>query len=681
MRGSKVPVEKCSTRILHLEDCEPDAELVQFAVARQMPGAVVVHARNGKEFSRALAEHATGPRFDIVLSDYTLPDTDGLEAIGLVRQVDTELPAIVVTGTLGEERTLQVLRAGATDMVLKSRLEQLVPAIRRAVLEAAQRRQTREMQEALGHQTCRLQVMTHALSAIVEREDWRAAAAALLAHAMNATQSRAGVMAALLPGRELQLLVTQGLEPAELASAPAWHAALGAVIRGEPFVQNEVLPAPLDAIGPVLVATFGRSGAPVGAMVLAGAAHPYTAADVREAEILQDVGGALFDSFRRRTEQDQLQAQFLQAQKLEAVGRLAGGVAHDFNNMLTVISGYTDLLLDELDSDHSMRAMLEPIARTAERAKALTRQLLVFSRKQTPLVRQADLCQLVKDFQKMLNRVLGEDLTLVVETDPSPCPIEADIGQIEQVLMNLVLNARDAMPGGGRVVVSVHPAADEVLLEVADTGTGMTPEVLAHLFEPFFTTKEPGRGTGLGLSTAYAIVERFGGRIAVNSRPGSGTRFTIRLPRCTSAAPPAAAVPAPVRLEGSSSILLVEDDHEVRDMARQILERAGYTVVAQPGPREALSWYETHTPPQLVVTDVVMPDMRAPELVSRLRAIKPDLRVLYMSGYPEAGWGPTTDLSSLTPFVAKPFSPRSLLASVRASLEVPQAHLDAAGES
>ena len=387
------------------------------------------------------------------------------------------------------------------------------------------------------------------------------------------------------------------------------------------------------------------------------------------------------------TERRELETQLRQMQKMEAVGRLAGGVAHDFNNLLTVISGYTALLLESLDAEDTRRLYTEEIAKASRRAAELTRQLLAFGRKQILAPRALDLNALVLDAEKMLCQLIGEDVTLVTVLHPEIGHVRADPGQLHQVLLNLAVNARDAMPQGGTLTFetveippgqaeAVHPdltSGSYALLKVSDTGRGMAEEVKTHLFDPFFTTKELGRGTGLGLSTVYGIIKQSGGHIEVESEVGRGSTFKIYLPR-VEAAPSAesGAVPAPRASQGWETVLLVEDQEEVRAFTRFILERAGYTVFETADADQALRIRREHPGPiHLLIVGVVMPRMSGRELAERLAL--PGLRVLYVSGYADDAVVRHGGVEAGAALLQKPFSPLILLAKVREVLDQPEA--------
>ncbi len=367
-----------------------------------------------------------------------------------------------------------------------------------------------------------------------------------------------------------------------------------------------------------------------------------------------------------------LEEQLRQSQKMEAVGRLAGGVAHDFNNLLTVIAGYAALLRDDLGTGEQPE--LDEIQAAVKRAAELTRQLLTFSRKQVLQPQVLDVNTVVTGMEGMLRRLIGEDITLVTALSGDLGKVKADPGQMEQVIMNLVVNARDAMPSGGKLLIESKSvrleqgqltklaAGPYIQLSVSDTGHGMTPETASRIFEPFFTTKEVGKGTGLGLATALGIMEQSGGTLTVESKVGVGTIFRAYLP-LTAEQPGTASGGRPAESNGAASatVLLVEDETPLRRLISQVLKSAGHNVLDAAGGEEALALSVRHSGPiDLLLTDVVMPGMRGPELVAKLRARRPQINVLYMSGY-DNDLIDQKSLESTASFLQKPFSPRALL--------------------
>jgi PAS domain S-box-containing protein len=386
------------------------------------------------------------------------------------------------------------------------------------------------------------------------------------------------------------------------------------------------------------------------------------------------------------TEQRSLETQFRQAQRLEAVGRLAGGVAHDFNNVLTAITGYSDLLLEELGPGDSKRSDVEEIKAAALRATSLTRQLLAFSRKQVFQSRVLDLNEVVQTLEKMLRRLIGEDVKLGLSLTPALGAVRADPGQIEQVILNLAVNSRDAMASGGSLTIeTANVVLDEayarehagalpgryVMLAVSDTGTGMDAETRSHIFEPFFTTKELGKGTGLGLSTVYGIVKQSGGYVWVYSEPGRGATFKVYLP-LVDEQPEAVGLVAPPQpvAGGRETVLLAEDDPSVRAIVAEVLTQKGYRVLRAPDGQAALEMAHGHPEEiSLLVTDIVMPGMTGRELAEALSAERPALRVLYMSGYTDDAVVRHGVLTEGMPYLQKPFAPRALASKVREVLD------------
>ncbi|MCG8592360.1 MAG: PAS domain-containing protein [Proteobacteria bacterium] len=385
------------------------------------------------------------------------------------------------------------------------------------------------------------------------------------------------------------------------------------------------------------------------------------------------------------TREAQLEQELLQAQKMEAVGQLAGGVAHDFNNLLTVISGHGEQLLDDMPDQDRRRADAEQILEAADRAASLTRQLLVFSRRRSLQTRVLDLNRKVKELDPMLSRLIGEDVEFRYELAEHPLAIEVDPSQVEQVIVNLVVNARDAMDRGGTITIRTAegadpetvarldlPAGEYVLLQVSDTGMGMDEETRRHAFEPFFTTKELGKGTGLGLSTVYAIAQQSGGGATVASEPGRGATFEVLFPRVdriveSEEEPPPRPLQGLVRHE---TILVVEDESAIRRLVVETLARKGYEVLEASNGREALELASRYDAPiDLLVTDVVMPEMSGPELCQHLQRERPGCRVLFMTGYANDSFPGATRLDPTDSLLEKPFRPRALIQHVREVLE------------
>jgi nitrogen-specific signal transduction histidine kinase/ActR/RegA family two-component response regulator len=384
---------------------------------------------------------------------------------------------------------------------------------------------------------------------------------------------------------------------------------------------------------------------------------------------------------REQAKEEQLR----QVQKMESIGTLAGGIAHDFNNLMTAVTGYSELALRSLSPDDPLRPRIEVIKGAGERAAGLTRQLLAFSRKQMLQPKVLDLNSVVTGIAQMLPRVIGEHIDLRYRLGESLGQIKADPGQIEQVIVNLAVNARDAMPGGGWLTIkteNVHftrrfgrgdltvEPGHYVLMAVSDTGSGMDHETQEHIFEPFFTTKEVGKGTGLGLSTVYGIIKQSGGSLLVYSEVGKGTSFKIYLPRVDEIVENDESVADAANLTGRETVLLVEDEEVVRNLSKEILETYGYSVLVAANGREGLSLgKEFQGPIDLVITDVIMPLMSGPEMAEGLRMSRPDTRVLFMSGFTDEAIVHHGVLDENVFFLQKPFSPEALASKTREVLD------------
>jgi signal transduction histidine kinase len=513
---------KSPLNILHLEDDPNDAALVKSALESDGIACETTCVQNRDDFV-AVLEHGG---IDMIFSDFSMPAFDGLSATQIAHARWPELPVILVSGTLGEERAIDALKSGATDYVLKERLVRLAPAVRRAMQEV-----------------------------------------------------------------------------------------------------------------------------------------------------------------KERAERKQLETQLVEAQKMEVLGQLAGGVAHDFNNILAVIMGYSDILIADLDPENPLRNHAEQIRHASEQAAGLTRQLLVFSRKQKVQAIVLDLNSVVADLNQMLQRIINENIEMTIVPGKEIGHVKADAGYVGQVLMNLVVNARDAMPEGGKLSIAtsnvtldetyarIHPGVtpgDYVLLSVSDTGMGMTDEVKAHLFKAFFTTKLAGKGTGLGLATCQTIVKQCGGHIGFYSEPGQGATFKIYFPRIDQPLDVAArALPTGPIPRGTETVLVVEDDSSLRHLAGSILTAQGYEVLMATNGQDALRVAHNHTgsPIRLVVTDVIMPLMGGKAMADWLEITYPDLKILFTSGYTDDAITQQGVFEPGVAFLSKPYSPATLACKVRQMLD------------
>ena len=526
--GPETGLTNSALRALIADDSENDVLILLRTLRKAGYEPVYERVCTAPAMKAALQRQA----WDIVISDYEMPNFGGFEALQLLKESGQDLPFILVSAVVSEETAVTAMKAGAHDYIMKSKLARLAPAIERELREAQTRAARKAAEEAL------------------------------------------------------------------------------------------------------------------------------------------------------RQSEDQLR----QAQKIEAVGRLAAGVAHDFNNILTVITGHSELLLRQLAADDPRRKSVEQIAKTASMAAALTRQLLTFSRKQVIEPRVLNLNAVIAAIEKMLRRLIGEDIEFCTLLDSAAGHIKADPGQIEQVIMNLAVNARDAMPQGGKLTITTANktldkgqlknfpdlcAGDYVAIEIADTGTGMSEEVKEHMFEPFFTTKPPGKGTGLGLATCFGIVKQNSGLIHVQSELGKGTTFKIYFPRVQAALEPPPVRTMPTEAEGGSeTVLLVEDEPLVRELAVVTLREKGYTVLEAANGEEGLRVARQHDGKiDLVLTDVVMPVMGGKEMSDALRSFHPDTKVLFTSGYTKDALGNDGVLRPGIVFLQKPYLTATLARKVREVLD------------
>lgn len=635
-----------SLKVLIVEDSEDDAQLLLRELERG--GYLVQYKRIelAADMSRVLKENS----WDIVISDYSMPRFTAPQALATLKASGLDLPFIIVSGTIGEDMAVSAMRAGAHDYLLKGKLKKLIPVIQRELRDAEEREGRRRADEALRRTEERYRDLVENARDIIYEHD--------LKGNYTSTNKAAEEITGYSREEALRLNITQTVAPEYLEKA-------------KEMVRRKLAGESVTAYELELVAKDGRK----------------IAVEVNTRLVFYDgVPTGVQGIARDVTARKQLEEQLRQSQKLEAIGLLAGGVAHDFNNLLTVIGGYADLSLNRLSPEDPLRRNLKEIHNASNRAASLTRQLLAFSRKQVMQPRVFALNTIIADLEKMLRRMIGEDIEFSTNLRASVGNVKADPGQIEQVIMNLVVNARDAMPSGGKITIETNIVElDETyarhhisaisgsyaLLAVSDTGTGINEETKKHIFEPFFTTKESGKGTGLGLSMVYGIVKQSGGNIWVYSEPGIGTTFKIYLPSVGEAAQKyKEATKTFQHPQATETILLVEDAEMVRDLAREVLESCGYRVLVAENGREALRICEqSKRLIHLLLTDVVMPEMSGSELVKRLASLYPQLRVLYMSGYTEDAIVHHGVLNEGINFIEKPFSPDSLALRVREVLE------------
>ncbi|HET7791236.1 MAG TPA: PAS domain-containing protein [Gemmatimonadales bacterium] len=778
--------ERRPLRALLLEHHQPDAELVGRALEKGGFAPTVTLASTQADFTRLLA----GPPCDVILADYRLPQWTAMDALALLKTTGRDIPFIIVTGTLGEERAVECLKEGAADYVTKEHLERLPAAVHRALEDRRLRsertqavaelreREERFRQvveniqesffildlvagrtvyispayERLWGRSCQSmyddprsflepifpedRVMLEAAIAKTARGEPRPSVEFRVRHPDGSVR---WLTSHAVPIRDEQGRVCRLVGAArDITDRKAAEAALEASESGRRTTEIQLDHVLVSSGAMLSVTEFGPAEAR--AVWVSPNVHRILGYTVVEAltpgwwmerlhpedreRVLESVPALLstgsryleyrfrhkngtwrwlrddsrvlattgrttqvVHAFQDVTDLKQLEDQYRQSQKMEAVGRLAGGVAHDFNNLLTAITGYADLLLEDLPAGGPHRADVREIRAAASRATDLTRQLLAFSRQQVLQPKVLDLNAVVRDAQSLLQRVIGEDVRLEIHLTPEPGRVKADPGQLEQVIINLAVNARDAMPKGGRLTIGTdivrldeafarthHLAVQgpHVMLAVTDTGTGIPLELQAHIFESFFTTKERGKGTGLGLATVYGIVKQSGGAIWVYSEPGKGATFKVYLPQVEELAEllDAARHPATPPPAGTETILLAEDDPAVRAIAREILDRAGYTVLLAPSGQQALDAAkqfpgEIH----LLMTDVVMPGMSGRQLAEALLAVRPGVRALFTSGYTDDVVLRHGVLEEGVPYLQKPFTADALARKVREVLD------------
>jgi PAS domain S-box-containing protein len=760
-------------RVLLVEDSTTDAELVVRELRHTGRPVEVERVETAAAMRNALQRQG----WDVVISDWSMPQFTALAALATLREVDLDLPFIIVSGTMGEETAVQAMRAGAQDFVVKDRVGRLVPAVEREVREFKQRAARRQTENALRESELRFRrlaesglvgiIVADAAGRIVEANDafltmvgysraelgaglvnwremtppeWRSLSATAIEDLRTSgvarpwekeyvrkDGSRVPVLVCVATFDDqksisLSIDLTER-KGADVARRRAEEALRASEIQYRALFENSPLPKwvyDVDtlrfvAVNETAVRAYGYSREeflgmtikdirpPEDAARLVSAVADLTADDRVSVWRHRKKDGTEFDveihshtfahdgATRRLivaqdvTERRRLEEQLRQAQKMEAVGRLAGGVAHDFNNILSVILSYGEMLLADLHEDEPMRESIEEISKAGGRAVELTRQLLSFSRQQVLEPKVLDLNDLITNMDKMLRRILGADIDLASVPGKGLGRVHADPGSIEQVVMNLVVNARDAMPTGGQLTIETanvmldeeyagrHPGSrpgPHVMIAVTDTGIGIDAATLGRIFEPFFTTKAQGKGTGLGLSTVFGIVHQSGGTVWVYSEPGQGTTFKVLLPRVDGEIRPTPSIAPPGTTRGTETILLVDDDDQVRLVASAILRKSGYHVIEARSAGDALLRVETHPGTiHLLLTDVVMPQISGPNLARRLAASRPGMKVLCMSGYTDDSIVRHGVIEGHVAFLQKPVTPQGLTRKVRAVLD------------
>ncbi len=650
-------------RILLLEDSLDDAFLVERELKKSGFDFEMQRVETEQYFRDALDNR----QWDLVLADFNLPAFSGPQALEIVKERHPGLPLVLVSGEVKVEDAVQALNNGAVDFVQKQVLARLGPVVKRVLEDVRKKNEHRLFEQQLISSEYKYRTMFESMAQGIIYFDM---------------QGRA--ISSNPAAREIL-----GVDAGQLHKMDFTDERVGRIKEnGEPF-----------GIDQLPVARVIRQGKPVKGTVMGifnvkQDKYRWIRLDV----IPQYEQGSSEPAYLFATMEDitaekkaeenkrKLLEELYQAQKMESVGRLAGGVAHDFNNLLTAIIGNADLALNTIEPDNTVYDDLREIKTTAERAADLTRQLLAFSRRQIVELKIVDINKILLEVDKMLRRLIGENIELITRTQEDLWRVKIDPGQLEQVLTNLVVNAQDAMPGGGKVIIetanvtidssytATHANSvpgEYVMLAVSDTGCGMDKETAKHIFEPFFTTKEKGKGTGLGLSTCYGIIKQNKGNIWVYSEPDRGTSIKVYLPR-TQGVDDNKKVRkmSEILPGGTETVLVVEDEYAVRQVITRTLAGAGYTVIEASNGEEALSLaVERLDEIQLLITDVVMPRMGGEELGKKLNELKPGLDVLFISGYTDNSIVHQGILDEGINFIQKPFKPVNLLEKIRTILD------------
>ena len=635
-------------RILFADDDTVDLKLTVKLIERA--GHVISFdvAKSLSNFQKLLQQND----YELIITDYKLREGTALDALELSRKSNKDIPFIVVSGGLGDEAAVSLLKNGATDYVLKNRRARLASAIQRALEDKRARDERHRASNALRESEMRYRnLFKYATCGIC-----------LIDADGNFMEANQAMIEMLGCQSEVEVL---GLNVAS------------AVYRHREERESLLMEASQhDRFRGIRVEMNRRDGRSV-SVRLSGRTVRDDHGQVNTIEMIAE----------DTTEHEHLEKQIHQLQKFEAIGRLAGGMAHDFNNQLSVILGYSERILGSLAPADPLHKAASRIREAALRAAGLTNQLLAFGRGQVLKPRILDLNRFVRQYTNMLRKLLGKEIEVIARLEPGLGLVSADPSQLDQVMMNLAVNARDAMPQGGRLIIGTSNAElDEshvrlhsfvkpgryVMLQVSDSGVGMTEEIQRHLFEPFFTTKEGSKGTGLGLATVYGIVSQSGGFIGVDSELGRGTTFKIYFPRVERAAQPIVEIkPAVSKLKGMETVLAVEDKTVLRKLVCDFLQEDGYTVLDAGTGREAIELSERYAGPiQLLITDVMMPGMGGRELRERLQISRPEMKVLYVSGYTDdAILRRCGLLDSGTAFLQKPFTRNALERKIRELLE------------
>jgi len=645
-------MEMITLHLLILEDNPDDAELAVKELERKGFNVKWTRVDTKEAFREALAEKP-----DLILADYFVPSFDAMAALQMYRQLKLEIPLIVYSGAINEEMAIECMKSGAIDYVFKDNLSRLCPVVKRALEEMKISRKSKHAEDALRESEEKYRTLydssRDAIMIITPDKVFLNGnpACVKMFGCRNEDEFISLTSMALSPEYQpdgaLSFEKSQKMISIAMEHGSHFFKWKHKRVDGEEFYST------------VLLASMKLYGK----------------------KILQA-------TVRDITEHKRLEAQLHMAQKMEAIGKLAGGVAHDFNNILTVIMGNAGLALMEVGKDNTLREEIEEIRKAGKRAASLTRQLLAFSRKQIIQPKILNINELLTGIEKMLGRLIGEDIELLTIPEPALWQVKIDPGQIEQVIINLAINARDAMPKGGNLTIETDNAdlnenyfrehgiegekpGHYAVLAVSDTGSGMDKKTLEHIFEPFFTTKEVGKGTGLGLSTVYGIVRQNNGFIWVYSEPGQGTTFKVYLSEVKKDADLEKKEQTPVDDPGGSeTVLIIEDNDLLRNFVQKALQGYGYRVMDAENGEDALRVCKEHDGRiDLMITDVIMPKMGGREAAKRLQPLYPQMKVIYMSGYTDNAIVHHGVLERGLNFLEKPFTPEGLARKAREVLD------------
>lgn len=644
-----------TVRILVVEDQPTDAELAEKEIRKTLESCLFKRVETREDYLACLESF----RPDLIITDYRMPRFNGMEVLKLAQEKAPLTPVIIMTGAINEDTAVDCMKAGAANYVIKEHLKRLSQAVVHAIEEKRVLQERYRAERALRESEERYRTLVHTLPDALTLADPEGT---ILYESPSSLRFFGHDSESEAIGRN----VLDWIHPDDHAKAVEAIQTLrsGGNLRGQELVF------------------FKKDGSTFWGELSASSIRDDQGAVTGFLALIRDIS----DRKRSEEEKAQLQAQLLQSQKMDSIGRLAGGVAHDFNNMLSVILGYSELIQTQLNANDPIRNDVEQIEKAGRRAKDITQQLLAFSRKQIIEPTIIDLNELINSIQKNLARLIGEDIDLKFTPGPDLFKIRFDHSQLDQILINLAANARDAMPQGGRLAIETSnvfldntfcrehlgfAAGNYVLLTVADSGVGMDRETLAHAFEPFFTTKAIGKGTGLGLATVYGIVVQGGGWIEAESEPGRGTLFRIYFPSIVEDALANPEQEASAIRSGAGNILVVEDDKLVRRMTVAMLESVGYKVHEAATARDALQYCEkTGNAVDLLITDVVMPELSGTELRDRIQALRPGLKVLFISGYASDVVAHHGIADEGVNFIRKPFSMNDLARAVQKIIPV-----------